>query len=488
MSVTQDSATPAPAAWSPTVQPGPALFIRLTRISDLIVGFGGLIGAFMVTNLGRMPNGFREFLSLRLTVKNLLLLLAFAGAWRLLCRTAGLYRWHLVRRRRDEASRVLLASCLGGAVAMIFAVISVTGAFQVATALSWVAGTAVAMLLVRRFLHGLVDVDAETSHNVLILGTGPRARLLGRELTERLGDKVVGYLDARSPAISQELDDRYLGDLQDLEQIVLKHAVDEVYIALPMRSHYSEIEIALRVCERTGVRAKWLADVFESARGRRRYEVLKGFSVISITGEAEHDRLLLKRLVDLVGASVGLVVLSPILACAALAVKLTSRGPVLYAQDRFGLHRRRFRMYKLRTMVENAELQQRELEHLNEASGPVFKIKYDPRITRVGRVLRRTSIDEIPQLINVLRGEMSLVGPRPLPMRDVGRFTEATLVRRFSVRPGITGLWQVSGRSALSFERWMELDMQYIDQWSLELDLKIMARTIPAVLKATGAS
>jgi lipopolysaccharide/colanic/teichoic acid biosynthesis glycosyltransferase len=145
-------------------------------------------------------------------------------------------------------------------------------------------------------------------------------------------------------------------------------------------------------------------------------------------------------------------------------------------------------MYKLRTMVENADRLQESLEHLNEADGPVFKIKDDPRVTRVGRFLRQTSIDEIPQLLNVLRGEMSLVGPRPLPLRDVGRFTEATLVRRFSVRPGLTGLWQINGRSELSFERWMELDMQYIDEWSLGLDLKIIARTIPAVLRATGAT
>lgn len=455
----------------------------------MVIGLVALIGAFVATNLGRMPEGFREFLALRLTVKNLLLLLAFAGVWRLICGGCGLYRWHLVRRRRDEAARVLLASGLGGAVPLVFAAISVTGAFQVITVISWVAGTAVAMLLIRRFLHGLIDVDADVRRNVLILGTGPRAMVLGRELTRpESRDRVVGYLDGRARSGVHELGDQYLGELSDLEQVVLKHAVDEVYVALPMRSHYAEIESALRVCERTGVRANWLADIFESARGRRRYEVSERFSVISITGEAEHHRLLLKRLVDVIGAAFALLILFPILASAAVAIKLTSRGPVLYAQDRFGLYRRRFRMYKLRTMVENAELLQTELEELNEASGPVFKIRDDPRVTRVGRFLRRMSIDEIPQLLNVLRGEMSLVGPRPLPMRDVGRFTEAALVRRFSVRPGITGLWQVSGRSALTFERWMELDMQYIDQWSLGLDLKIIARTIPAVLRATGAS
>jgi exopolysaccharide biosynthesis polyprenyl glycosylphosphotransferase len=454
----------------------------------MVIALTALVGAFLVTNVGRMPQGFGDFLALRLTVKNLLLLLAFAAVWRVICMMVGLYRWNLVRRRRQEAARVLLASALGGAVALVFAAISVTGAFQVITVLSWMVGTAAAMLLARRFLHGLTDVDADTRRNVLIMGTGPRALLLGHELTEGSGNRIVGYLDAKSASASSELGDLYLGDLQDLERVVLQHAVDEVYVALPMRSHYAEIETALRVCERTGVRAKWLADIFDSARGRRRYEVSERFSVISITGEAEHHHLLLKRLVDVIGAAVGLVVLFPILTCAALAIKLSSRGPLLFAQDRLGLYRRRFRMYKLRTMVQNAERLQDTLEHLNEASGPVFKIKHDPRVTAVGRLLRRTSIDEIPQLVNVLRGEMSLVGPRPLPLRDVGRFTEAALVRRFSVRPGLTGLWQINGRSELSFERWMELDMQYIDQWSLGLDLKIMAKTIPAVLRATGAT
>jgi len=481
------SRRPSMSAASP--HPGAAVFVRLAGYSDMVIALAALIAAFLVTNVRHMPHGLGEFLALRLTVKNLLLLIGFTLVWRLICTLSGLYRWHLVQRRRDEARRVLLASAAGGAVAMIFAAISVTGAFQVVTVLSWVAGTGVAMLLVRRFLHNLTDIDVQARRNVLVLGSSPRALLLGQELADGgAGDRVIGYLDDNFASGSEPAGEQRLGDLQDLERVVLKHEIDEVYIALPMRSHYEQIETALSVCERTGVRAKWLADIFDSARGRRQYEFSENFSVVSITGEADHHRLLLKRLVDVVGATLSLIILSPVLVCAAVAIKLTSPGPVLYSQDRFGLYRRRFKMYKLRTMVMDAELLQSELEHLNEASGPVFKIKDDPRITPIGRFLRRTSIDEIPQLLNVLRGEMSLVGPRPLPMRDVGRFTEAALVRRFSVRPGMTGLWQVSGRSELSFDRWMELDMQYIDQWSLGLDLKIIAQTIPAVLRTTGAT
>jgi lipopolysaccharide/colanic/teichoic acid biosynthesis glycosyltransferase len=171
-----------------------------------------------------------------------------------------------------------------------------------------------------------------------------------------------------------------------------------------------------------------------------------------------------------------------------LAVRLTSPGPVMFSQLRYGRNRRRFRMYKFRTMVEGADAQQSQLEELNEAAGPVFKIRRDPRITPFGAFLRRTSLDELPQLWNVLRGDMSLVGPRPLPLRDVNQFAEGRLMRRFSVLPGITGLWQVSGRSSLAFDEWLRLDLAYIDQWSLTLDLRILARTIPAVLSGRGAS
>ena len=472
-----------------SIQPQAALFVRMARLSDTLIALGALIVAFLLTNVGRMPHGFGDFLAMRLTVKNLLLLMAFAVVWRVTCSLCGLYHWERVRHRREEALRILLASGLGGAVALVFAAISVTGAFRGTTVLMSVIGTSVAMLMARRFLHGLTDMDAGAQHNLLIVGTGPRARLLSRELAlSQPDDRVVGYVDSSPQTLDGRWLEHYLGELTELESILLRNDVDEVYVALPMRSRYAEIETALQVCERTGVPAKWLADIFESAGGRRRYEVSQKFSVISITGEAEHDRLLLKRLIDVIGASVGLLLLSPVLVCAALAIKVTSRGPILYVQDRHGLYRRRFRMYKFRTMVENAEKLQGSLEHLNEASGAVFKIKDDPRMTSVGHFLRRTSIDEVPQLVNVLKGEMSLVGPRPLPLRDVGRFNEATLVRRFSVRPGLTGLWQVSGRSDLSFERWMELDLQYIDQWSLGLDFKIIAKTLPAVLKASGAA
>ena len=191
---------------------------------------------------------------------------------------------------------------------------------------------------------------------------------------------------------------------------------------------------------------------------------------------------------DVIGATLLLVLFAPLFTLIAIAIKLDSEGPVCFVQDRVGFNKRRFRMIKFRTMRANAEAQMNELEHLNEKAGPIFKIRNDPRVTRVGRWLRKTSIDELPQLINVLLGDMSLVGPRPLSVRDASRMEEVWQKRRFSVKPGLTCLWQVSGRSNLSFDQWMELDLEYIDHWSLGLDASILLRTIPAIVMARGAS
>jgi exopolysaccharide biosynthesis polyprenyl glycosylphosphotransferase len=198
--------------------------------------------------------------------------------------------------------------------------------------------------------------------------------------------------------------------------------------------------------------------------------------------------IIFKRLLDIVISSAALILLAPLFLVTSALIRLTSRGPALFVQKRLGLNKRIIGVYKFRTMVQDAEKKQAELEHLNEVSGPVFKIKNDPRITPIGRFLRKTSIDELPQLFNVLKGDMSLVGPRPLPIRDYQGFNKDWQRRRFSIRPGITCLWQINGRSSVQFERWMELDMEYIDRWSVWLDMKILIRTIPAVLRGSGAA
>jgi exopolysaccharide biosynthesis polyprenyl glycosylphosphotransferase len=199
-------------------------------------------------------------------------------------------------------------------------------------------------------------------------------------------------------------------------------------------------------------------------------------------------QIMAKQIIDVVGASVALLAALPILLIIALAVKLTSPGPVFFRQERSGLNGSPFTLYKFRTMVTNAEQLQHELAAMNEMSGPVFKVTDDPRITKLGKFLRKYSLDELPQLINVARGEMSLVGPRPLPVNEVKRFNDLAHRRRLSVKPGLTCIWQIKGRNKISdFKDWVRLDLEYIDSWTLWLDFKILLLTVPAVLRGTGA-
>lgn len=278
-----------------------------------------------------------------------------------------------------------------------------------------------------------------------------------------------------------------IGKPSDLRLILKDKSVDEVFLALPMRSCYNQIQAAIHVCEEAGVECKLGSDLFACSLAKLRVEGHGASPMLTMKVVRNDVTCTVKAFLDFAGAALGLAVLGVPMLLIAAAIRLTSPGPAIFTQHRYGLNKRIFKMYKFRTMSANAEKLQDELESLNEMHGPVFKIRNDPRITVLGRMLRKTSLDELPQLWNVLRGEMSLVGPRPLPIRDVSRFPEPSLMRRFSMKPGLTCLWQISGRSETTFERWMELDLRYIDTWSLKLDCKILLRTVPVVLRGEGA-
>jgi exopolysaccharide biosynthesis polyprenyl glycosylphosphotransferase len=329
------------------------------------------------------------------------------------------------------------------------------------------------------------SAPSAVAKRVIIVGSGPRAVRAARELEAE--HELLGFVDSNPHPMEGSVERRKIGTLEDLEAILMKEVVDEVVIALPVRSQYSQIQRAIHVCEACGTESKYLADIFDSSLARPRFEGEGPRSVIAMKVTIDERAARVKRTLDVLLASLLLLLVAPLMLLIAAAIKLSSDGPVLYRQERFGQHKRRFRMLKFRTMVSDAETLQVSLEALNECSGPVFKIRADPRITPLGRFLRRSSLDELPQLLNVLAGEMSLVGPRPLPTRDVMRFTEPWLMRRFSAPPGITGVWQVSGRSEVQFADWVRMDLQYIDGWSLALDLRILARTVPAVLSGRGA-
>jgi exopolysaccharide biosynthesis polyprenyl glycosylphosphotransferase len=254
-------------------------------------------------------------------------------------------------------------------------------------------------------------------------------------------------------------------------------------------AYFKQVEDIIKICELEGVEVWLVADFFATQISRTSFDELLGrpLLVFRTTPEVSWQGVI-KQLMDLFGALLMMIALSWLFALLAMLIKITSPGPVFFKQQRSGLNGAPFTLYKFRTMVTNAEQSKHELEAMNEMRGPVFKVTDDPRITRVGKRLRYYSLDELPQLLNVLRGEMSLVGPRPLPVDEVKRFNDLAHRRRLSVKPGLTCLWQISGRNQINdFKDWVRLDLEYIDNWSLWLDLKILLRTIPVVLKGTGA-
>ncbi|MBC7791538.1 MAG: sugar transferase [Anaerolineae bacterium] len=460
------------------------------RSAQTLAPIVALLGIFVLRNLGNMPKGFEDFLLLRMSVKNALLLIVFALIWQKCLVIFGLHQATRGRSRSDEFKRVIGACTLGTLPAAAFPLVMRASQFGIVDlVLVWTTSIALTYLI-RLALTAGVRPRLTAARQVIIVGSGPRAIRLYDELSASREPRynVVGYVDSIDHEAGRELAWQKLGDLEDLEGILMHASVDEVLIALPHKSRYSEIQQAIEDCEHAGVQSKYLADIFSYAIARPRYEHTGSSRVVALNVTDDDLRLVVKRFIDVTGALFGLIALAPVMMLIALAIKTTSAGPVVFAQERFGLRKRRFRMYKFRTMILEAEAMQSSLEGRNEATGPVFKIKKDPRVTSIGRFLRRTSLDELPQLLNVLRGEMSLVGPRPLPRRDVMRFDASWLMRRFSVLPGLTCLWQVSGRSALCFDDWMSMDLRYIDTWSLALDLRILLRTIPAVLLRTGAS
>ncbi|HSH93139.1 MAG TPA: sugar transferase [Roseimicrobium sp.] len=276
--------------------------------------------------------------------------------------------------------------------------------------------------------------------------------------------------------------------VETLADLLHQHSANGVLICA-QHTLFGQIEKAIQLCELEGVEAWLLADFFKTNISQTTLDEFQGRPTLVFRSTPEVSwQMLAKKLIDMFGAAVLLVLTSWLMLIAAIAVRITSPGPILFRQRRAGLNGQPFVMLKFRSMDTDAEQRQQELAAFNEMDGPVFKATHDPRITKVGKTLRRYSIDELPQLWNVLRGEMSLVGPRPLPVEEVQRFDNIAHRRRLSVKPGLTCLWQVSGRNEVkSFKDWVRLDLEYIDNWSLWLDFKILLRTVPAVLLGTGA-
>jgi exopolysaccharide biosynthesis polyprenyl glycosylphosphotransferase len=277
----------------------------------------------------------------------------------------------------------------------------------------------------------------------------------------------------------------WLGGLEDLSEALSKNPVDEVVVVFDA-ADWTKLEAVIAACAEQGKTIRMPLDTIAPTMLRGRFEEFDGIPMWSILSTSPHDlALAIKRIVDVVASAGLLLILSPLFAVTSLAIAVSDGRPVMFRQRRGGLHGRHFEMLKFRTMVTGAEEMRDAMLSTNERSGPVFKMKEDPRVTGLGRWLRKTSIDELPQLLNVLAGHMSLVGPRPQPMTEVDAY-DIWHRRRLSMRPGITGLWQVRARHDPSFDTWMDLDLEYIDRWSLVLDAEILVRTPAALIRTPG--
>jgi exopolysaccharide biosynthesis polyprenyl glycosylphosphotransferase len=317
---------------------------------------------------------------------------------------------------------------------------------------------------------------------------GPEAQEVRLKLQthDELGMKIVGHLPGPFPAPMAVDPDLEVGGLMELKQIIEDRVVDDVIFAIPVVESLS-CEREIGWCEEVGVTVHLRADLVRTLFARMYPSDLDGTPMLTISATPRQPAaLLLKRVIDLMASSAALIALAPVFLVTGILVKSSSRGPVFFRQRRVGLNGRHFILYKFRSMYQDAEDRRAALESRNEMTGPVFKIKHDPRITPLGKWLRRFSIDELPQFWNVLRGDMSLVGPRPPIPEEVKKY-ERWQRRRLSMKPGITCLWQVSGRNGVAFDDWMRLDLAYIDTWSLRLDVQILLRTVPVVLTARGA-
>jgi exopolysaccharide biosynthesis polyprenyl glycosylphosphotransferase len=325
--------------------------------------------------------------------------------------------------------------------------------------------------------------------NLLIVGTGQRAQDFIRKVKDNSnwGLRIIGLIDDEHGMFGKEIEGyRVLGRIQDIPFILHRKVVDRVIFVVP-RLWLHRMDEVIMACEREGIAVSISMDLYNLRIAHMRQTNFNGFPLLEFeTFHANAWELFIKRTIDIIFSMIFITLSSPIMFFTAAAIKLTSRGPIFYSQVRSGLNGRKFTLYKFRSMINGAEMRKKQLEKQNEMDGPVFKMRNDPRITRVGKFIRKFSIDELPQLFNVLKGDISIVGPRP-PLPIEVELYEHWQRRRLSLKPGITCTWQVSGRNNINFERWMEMDLEYIDNWSLWLDTKILLKTIFVVLLGYGA-
>ncbi|MFA5339253.1 MAG: sugar transferase [Candidatus Omnitrophota bacterium] len=445
------------------------IFRKLMIFADLVLAAASFILAYFLSNEMKQLYPLEDYLRL---------LPYFVVVWVGLMHFLGMYNSFRTKPIGDVISIVFEAAFFGFVVfsSVVYVVklhdVSRTFLFLIiGVSLVLFAAEKVVIVMFFRFLRS----KGYNTRNILIVGTGRRAKNFA---------ELVGQHGEWGFKITRMIDEDEFGDMAN---ILHRNVIDHVVFVVP-RLWFEKIEDLIRMCEIEGIPASVVVDLYELKLAKAKQTEF--FGIPMLTFESAPDKageLFVKRAFDIVVSGLALIILLPVFLGIALAIKATSSGPVFFKQKRCGLNGRRFIFYKFRTMVSDAEEKLAELQKYNEMGGPVFKMQNDPRITAIGRLLRKFSLDELPQLWNILSGDMSVVGPRPPIPNEVDKYDNWQR-RRLSMRPGLTCLWQTSGRNEIKdFNQWMKLDLQYIDNWSIWLDLKVFFKTIPVVLLAKGA-
>jgi len=465
------------------------LIPTLVLTADLLLTIGTFLGTYCAFQLRLLPRVFGPLAGFD---QYLWLLLMVVPVWAFLLKICGVYQSHRTDPMWTEIGQILRAMSLGGVAFFAFLALSKSSLISRPFIVLFVGFNGLALVgfrwVFRTVVHR-VRVRGLNYRTVLIVGTGTSARLQAQRIARnpQWGLRVLGFVSEPEGSPGSDVPSLpILGTTSGIRHLLSEYIIDEVIVAVSGDT-LPRLDALFLECEQVGVRARLALDFFPHRIARIELDDWDESPMLTFTTTPPEDgAMLVKRAMDIAGSLLFLVSFSWLYALITFLIKLTSRGPVFYRQERVGLNGHQFTLYKFRSMVHDAEQRRPELAHLNDLRGPHFKIKNDPRVTVLGRFLRKFSLDEIPQMWNVLKGDMSLVGPRPPLPYEVEKY-DPWARRRLSIRPGLTCLWQVEGRNTVTYERWMELDLAYIDNWSLGLDLKILLKTVPAVLGGRGA-
>jgi len=473
------------------------LLIQMFRLFDQLVLMATAVG-IIYFRPEILMRGQRHILEATLQIEDAIGILILAVGW------IGIFDY-FIRYKADrlvalntQLKNLLRATSLASFWLMMVSAVFSVKSFNVLNILIFFLAVTSVGIVSRLFLRVLLLSARRSGYNfryLIVVGANDRACQVADKIDDKpeLGYKIVGFVAETREAMEkwkpQEHGDRkILGLLDDLRNVLIGERVDEIIVCLPVDVRFSDVTMIVQHARDLGIVVRLMPEFADGGLLRNLHvEEFENEYVVTLFREQLLMQLLMKRLIDAALSLAVLAILFPVMVVVAVLIKLTSPGPVFFVQNRVGMNQRQFKLYKFRSMVANAEERKSDLLHLNERDGPAFKIENDPRITRIGRFIRKTSIDELPQLFNVLSGEMSLVGPRPPLPEEVKKY-EWLFRKRLSVKPGVTCIWQISGRNNVSFDRWMKMDHEYIENWSLWLDLQILLKTIPAVLFSRGAS